>query len=209
MNRREKRLLLVTVAVVGAGLLSWAMRGNDSAGLVMGGAAAAAGAPGAGSNGTETSTQAAGAAAAPAPGAPAGAPGGLPPRAYRYKKEALERVLAMSTELPKVAIEGDPFALQSGGTPEPARARARTGARKLPPRPVALGGIYYSGAVRGALLDGKVIFEGEKLDTKLRLVAVREAEVCIEMNGKEYVLPFEPYGEQRQVLPPAAGGGDR
>ncbi|MEM7166060.1 MAG: hypothetical protein AAF581_11370 [Planctomycetota bacterium] len=180
MNKREKRLLIATLAVVGVWLLT----------LMIGSDAPVANA--------DQEKPAKPIAAAPAPAAPTptpaaeGTPGQAdsPVVAYRFRPEQLEALVEVRrTAALFVPVDADPFG--------PLRVVIDEGSSADKKNLPVLSGLYRSGGAKGALLNGKVCFEGEQVfdgdkPGPYKLIEVTADKVVLERDGEAIDLLYDP-----------------
>ncbi|MGE3163690.1 MAG: hypothetical protein AB7O52_02185 [Planctomycetota bacterium] len=172
MKKRERNLAIATAAVAGVGLLVW----------ITGSPAQPASAakqdpvvtPPAVSAGTRAPTQDEGAGSV---------------HALTFEHEDVTRLLALLATSSAVLPDIDPFR-EFEANPAPADPAPTASNPTGQPLPV-LGGMYRSGATKGALLDGNVCFEGEQVGP-FTLVRVDDYEVTLRYQNQSIVISYDP-----------------
>ena len=170
MNAREKKLAIVTALIVVVGG-STVFLGDDGPPPP---ASAAAPAP-------TTSS---------APSAPAATnnAGVERPVAALFRRDDLGALLQNAGATPSVVPTFDPFVerVAAKGTKV---VRRQKGEFKVT-------GVYRSGGVGGAVIDGKILYEGDVVDDKgTRLVRVLADAVILHSKGQEYRVELDPLRE--------------
>lgn len=118
------------------------------------------------------------------------------PARLRVSAVALTRLLDAALAPPRPISEHDPFAtfpMLSAHS-----ATQDVGTARAPREPsIPLEGIFHSLLVRGALIGGKVIFEGEPIDAQTTLARVHLDHVEIVRRGAVSTVPYEPQFRSR------------
>lgn len=183
MNKREKKLMLVTVLVVLVGLIAFLSGGDETANAD---AAPAQASSESASPPAATTTKSSASSAADS-----SATSGL--SAFRFRVADLQQFLQQRRQPVLLEAREDPFREL-----EPVVLQSTTAAAELDiPEPPVIGGVFLSGRGRGALLDGKVCFEGDT-SGDYELVEVTKTGVRLRYQERFVDVEYDPTRTQRR-----------
>ncbi len=179
MSRRERKLLIVTLLVVVAGVATWLGRGSDAP-------------PAAAANAVEPAPHAV--ASSARPGGDAASPPlatALWPSCLRFDEREIRTLLEAAGTPPHPISEHDPFRRRTAPTSAGAAlATERGGARGAPA--IALEGVFHSLLARGALIGGRIYFEGDSIDGHGKLERVHPDRIELRHQGGVTTVVYQP-----------------